>query len=295
MERFLRLDKAEFIGKAASLAAEAARPAHRARLSRGRCRRQRLPRQRAGLSRRSARRPHDQAAPMAMRSSRSLAFAYVEPALAAPGNGFRGNAAGRAMPRDHPCAMPRGTLPTRARAPDRGDCMAHALPTHARVVIIGGGIVGASIAYHLAKLGWRDIVLLERKRLTSGTTWHAAGLVGQLRATANLTKLAQYTTEPLCGARGRDRPGDRLHCSAAASRSRPTPSGSRSCMRGASMAKTFGLEVHRGRPGRNQAALAAAQRRRRRRRRPSAGRRADQPDRHHDGADQGRDDARRAK
>ncbi len=56
--------------------------------------------------------------------------------------------------------------------------MAHALPTHARVVIIGGGIVGASIAYHLVKLGWSDTLLLERKRLTSGTTWHAAGLVG---------------------------------------------------------------------------------------------------------------------
>ena len=68
------------------------------------------------------------------------------------------------------------------------------LPSHARVVIVGGGIIGASIAYHLTKLGWSDVVLLERKRLTSGTTWHAAGLVGQLRATANMTQLAQYTT-----------------------------------------------------------------------------------------------------
>ena len=71
--------------------------------------------------------------------------------------------------------------------------MTKVLPSHARVVIVGGGIVGASIAYHLVKLGWRDVVLLERKRLTSGTTWHAAGLVGQLRATMNLTRLAQYT------------------------------------------------------------------------------------------------------
>ena len=52
----------------------------------------------------------------------------------------------------------------------------------ARVVIIGGGIIGCSVAYHLAKLGWKDIVLLERKKLTSGTTWHAAGLIAQLRA-----------------------------------------------------------------------------------------------------------------
>src|SRR5205809_1060724 len=52
--------------------------------------------------------------------------------------------------------------------------------THARVVIIGGGIAGCSVAYHLVKLGWRDVVLLERKQLTSGTTWHAAGLIGRL-------------------------------------------------------------------------------------------------------------------
>ena len=69
------------------------------------------------------------------------------------------------------------------------------LPTSARVVIIGGGVVGCSVAYHLAKLGWKDIVLLERKALTSGTTWHAAGLIAQLRATANMTKLAKYSQE----------------------------------------------------------------------------------------------------
>ena len=68
-------------------------------------------------------------------------------------------------------------------------------PSHARVVIIGGGVVGCSIAYHLTKLGWSDVVLMERKRLTSGTTWHAAGLIAQLRATANMTKLAKYSQE----------------------------------------------------------------------------------------------------
>ena len=68
-------------------------------------------------------------------------------------------------------------------------------PKNARVVIIGGGIIGCSVAYHLAKLGWRDVVLLERKQLTSGTTWHAAGLIGQLRGSANMTRLAHYSAE----------------------------------------------------------------------------------------------------
>ena len=122
------------------------------------------------------------------------------------------------------------------------------LPKHARVVIVGGGIVGVSIAYHLAKLGSTDTVVLERKRLTSGTTWHAAGLVGQLRATANLTKLAQYTTQ--------------LYASLEAETGQPTGflrRGSLSIatnaerleelLRGASMAKTFGLEVNAVTPG----------------------------------------------
>lgn len=69
------------------------------------------------------------------------------------------------------------------------------LPSHARVVIIGGGIIGCSVAYHLTKLGWSDVVLLERKALTSGTTWHAAGLIAQLRATSNMTRLAKYSQE----------------------------------------------------------------------------------------------------
>ncbi|MEZ5817419.1 MAG: FAD-dependent oxidoreductase [Hyphomicrobiaceae bacterium] len=73
--------------------------------------------------------------------------------------------------------------------------MTQPLPSAQRVVIIGGGVIGCSVAYHLAKLGWRDILLLERKQLTSGTTWHAAGLIGQLRATANMTKLARYGAE----------------------------------------------------------------------------------------------------
>ncbi|MDE9450285.1 GcvT family protein [Aliiroseovarius sp. Z3] len=73
------------------------------------------------------------------------------------------------------------------------------LPKHARVVIIGGGVIGCSVAYHLSKLGWTDVVLLERKQLTSGTTWHAAGLIGQLRSSSNMTKLAKYSADLYLG------------------------------------------------------------------------------------------------
>ncbi|KAB2851361.1 MAG: FAD-dependent oxidoreductase [Hyphomicrobiaceae bacterium] len=120
--------------------------------------------------------------------------------------------------------------------------MAAGLPTRARCVIIGGGVVGCSIAYHLSKLGWKDVLLLERKRLTSGTTWHAAGLIGQLRATANLTKLAKYTadlyrtleaeTGIATGFRQRGSIGVAL-----------SEQRLEEWARSASMAKTFGLEV----------------------------------------------------
>src|ERR1700710_804143 len=69
------------------------------------------------------------------------------------------------------------------------------VPTRARVVVIGGGVIGTSVAYHLTKLGEKDVVLLEQGQLSSGTTWHAAGLVGQLRANESGTRLVQYSTE----------------------------------------------------------------------------------------------------
>jgi heterotetrameric sarcosine oxidase gamma subunit len=69
------------------------------------------------------------------------------------------------------------------------------LPDRAEVVIIGGGVIGCSVAYHLTQLGWTDVVLLEQGRLSCGTTWHAAGLVGQLRASESGTRLVQYSTE----------------------------------------------------------------------------------------------------
>jgi 4-methylaminobutanoate oxidase (formaldehyde-forming) len=121
--------------------------------------------------------------------------------------------------------------------------MSKPIPTQARVVIVGGGVVGASIAYHLTKLGWSDIALLERKRLTSGTTWHAAGLVGQLRATQNLTKLAKYTTDLYAGLEKET--GQATGFLQRGSISIATHAERfEELKRSASMAKIFGVEVH---------------------------------------------------
>src|SRR5919206_4373794 len=73
--------------------------------------------------------------------------------------------------------------------------MSKNLPERARVVIVGGGVIGTSVAYHLTKLGVTDVVLLEQGQLSCGTTWHAAGLVGQLRASESATRLVQYSTQ----------------------------------------------------------------------------------------------------
>lgn len=116
------------------------------------------------------------------------------------------------------------------------------LPQRAQIVIVGGGIVGCSLAYHLVKLGLRDVVLLERKQLTSGTTWHAAGLVGQLRATQNLTRLAQYTADLYAGleAETGQATGFRRTGSLALA---TTHERLEELARGASMASCFGLEA----------------------------------------------------
>jgi glycine cleavage system aminomethyltransferase T/glycine/D-amino acid oxidase-like deaminating enzyme len=73
--------------------------------------------------------------------------------------------------------------------------VSNSLPTSTRVVIIGGGIIGCSLAYHLTKLGWRDVVVLEQNLLAGGTTWHAAGLVGRLRTSTSLTAINKYSVE----------------------------------------------------------------------------------------------------
>jgi 4-methylaminobutanoate oxidase (formaldehyde-forming) len=110
------------------------------------------------------------------------------------------------------------------------------LPSSARCVIIGGGVGGCSIAYHLAELGWRDVVLVERAQLTSGSTFHSAGLVGQLRSSVSLTRMMMYSVELYrrldpgwveCG-------GIRLAC---------TPERWEETRRQAGWAKTFGLPL----------------------------------------------------
>ena len=69
------------------------------------------------------------------------------------------------------------------------------LPSHAKVVIIGGGVVGCSILFHLAKFGWKDVVLLERDELTSGSSWHAAGQIHTISSDPNISRLQGYTID----------------------------------------------------------------------------------------------------
>ena len=122
------------------------------------------------------------------------------------------------------------------------------LPQQARVVIIGGGIAGCSVAYHLTKLGWTDVVLLERNELTGGTTWHAAGLVTQLRASQTLIEIARDAVE--------------LYATLEANTGQPTgfrQSGSVSVARTegrmdelrhiVSLGRCFGIEIHEVSPG----------------------------------------------
>jgi glycine cleavage system T protein len=117
------------------------------------------------------------------------------------------------------------------------------LPKHARVVIVGGGVIGCSIAYHLGKLGWSDVVLIERKQLTSGTTWHAAGLVGQLRQSMNMTRLARYTAELYRGLEAETGQATGYRQCGSISLA-TTPGRLEELGRNASMAKVFGLPVH---------------------------------------------------
>jgi glycine cleavage system T protein len=120
--------------------------------------------------------------------------------------------------------------------------VASGLPRQARVVVVGGGIVGCSVAYHLAKLGVREIVLLERRSLTCGTTWHAAGLLGQLRSTQNLTKLSRYGVELYRQLEAETGVATGFRCNGSVSVAR-TAERMTELRRLASMARCFGVEV----------------------------------------------------
>src|ERR1700677_2632919 len=121
--------------------------------------------------------------------------------------------------------------------------MAIDLPSHARVVIVGGGVIGCSVAYHLTKMGWSDVVLLERKQLTSGTTWHAAGLVGPHRPSINTTQLARYTGDLYRGLEAETGQATGYRQCGSLSLA-TTPGRMEELKRNASMAKVFGLKVH---------------------------------------------------
>ena len=113
----------------------------------------------------------------------------------------------------------------------------------AQVVIIGGGIIGCSTAYHLTKMGWQDVVLLEKGELTSGSTWHAAGLVGQLRSERNITRMLQYSVslyEQLEEETGLNTGWNKCGCLHLAS----TKERIYELKKGATTARSFGLEMN---------------------------------------------------
>ncbi len=117
------------------------------------------------------------------------------------------------------------------------------VPERARAVIIGGGVSGCSVAYHLARAGWTDIVLLERKQLTCGTTWHAAGLIGQLRSSLNMTRLARYSAELYRSLEAETGVATGMRTTGSITVAL-TPERHEEIRRQGTMARVFGVEVH---------------------------------------------------
>ncbi len=117
------------------------------------------------------------------------------------------------------------------------------LPDHVDTLVVGGGIVGASIAYHLTKNSDREVLLLERHQMTSGTTWHAAGLVAQLRSTENQTKLARYSLELYRSLEAETEQSTGFRAPGAISMA-STPHRWEELRRTAAMARHLGVEAH---------------------------------------------------
>ncbi len=137
------------------------------------------------------------------------------------------------------------------------------LPADARAVVVGGGVAGCSVAYHLARLGWQDVVLVERHDLTEGTTWHSAGFVGQLRSTVTQTRMIMYSAglyPELRDLTGLD-PG--WH-GVGGLRLATTPERHEELVRQAGAAETYGLDLELLTGAQAQGAPAAAGDRRRR-------------------------------
>ena len=147
---------------------------------------------------------------------------------------------------------------------------------HARAVVIGGGVGGTSIAYHLAALGWTDIVLVDRAELTSGSTFHSAGLVGQLRSSVTLTRMMMYGVElyrRLAAETGVDPSWHEVGSLRLAS----TPARFEELQRQAGWARTFGLPLELDLGGRGPRPVPADDHRRRAGRRVAAHRRLARP------------------
>ena len=166
------------------------------------------------------------------------------------------------------------------------------LPSKARAVIIGGGVSGCSVAYHLAKLGWTDIVLLERKQLTSGTTWHAAGLIGQLRGSQNMTRLAKYSADLYVKLEAETGVATGMRQVGSITVAL-TEERKHEIYRQATVARAFDVDVREISPSRSQGDVPASQHGRRGRRGAPAARRPVRPGQHRHGAGQGRAPARR--
>jgi glycine cleavage system aminomethyltransferase T/glycine/D-amino acid oxidase-like deaminating enzyme len=121
--------------------------------------------------------------------------------------------------------------------------MTQTLPSHARVLIVGGGIAGCSVAYHLAGLGITDVLLLEQGKLTSGTTWHAAGLIGQMRPNRNMTRMSRYGIELYSRLEAETGLATGWKACGSVNVAR-TPERMKVLKRQASLARSFGVEVH---------------------------------------------------